>query len=79
MPDRPPSAESPPSPRQAWVDAALCAFAALPVLAVLIDSGDLFLWSVIGLPVAIVALGSVDPIDPVKLQRVDDPQARRRR
>ena len=70
---------TPPSARAAWLDSALCALAALPVLAILLNSGDLFLFSVIGLPVAIMVLSTLDPLDPVEEQTGDDPQARRRR
>lgn len=79
MSESPATLDPTPSRRAAWLDSALCALAALPVLAVLIDSGDLFLWSVISLPVAIMVLSTLDPLDPLEEQRGDDPQARRRR
>lgn len=58
---------APPANRSALVDALLGAIAALPVIAVLIGSGDLFVAVAALLPVAVMAACSLDPPDIAQL------------
>ncbi|HMM85033.1 hypothetical protein [Azohydromonas sp.] len=53
--------------RSALVDTLLGAIAALPVIAVLIGSGDLFVAVAALLPVAVMAVCSLDPPDIAQL------------
>lgn len=63
------------------VDALLCLLAALPIAAVLLDHGDLFLLAAAMLPVAVVAVCSFDPPDFAQLaaRLRDSPRAPRPR
>lgn len=68
-PQGPPETPDAPRPvsRSALVDALLGAIAALPVIAVLIGSGDLFVAVAALLPVAVMAVCSLDPPDIAQL------------
>jgi hypothetical protein len=47
--------------KEALVDVLMCAAAALPVLSVLLNEGDLFIMAAGALPVFVMAIGSISP------------------
>ena len=77
--DMPHGERRPPQRRRAaLVDALLCAAASVPVLAVLLGEGDLFLLATAMLPVAVMAICSLDPPDIAALAaRLGDARVRR--